>query len=88
MSVPCGIFSHYLKLLLCVLKFQNPSNAPLLGPETKDAENTGRDVPLPHRLSLLSIIHIRVFVIHAPTPFSSIYEEDWLCRAFKNLTQL
>lgn len=30
MSVPCGIFSHYLKLPLCVLKFQNPSNAPPL----------------------------------------------------------
>lgn len=35
MSVPCGIFSHYLKLLLCVLKFQNPSNALPLWPKTK-----------------------------------------------------
>lgn len=67
MSVPCGIFSHYLKLLLCVLKFQNPSNAPPLWPETKRLGKYGETLIYIIFLLALSlpIHHIHTcFLIH------------------------
>lgn len=94
MSVPCGIFSHYLKLLLCVLKFQNPSNAlPLWAPKQKTKKK--------YRKPLVSItfLHTPAFSLHPSSPYMFLNtspkppfhlpmqvhelpaEGDWRCRA-------
>lgn len=96
MSVPCGIFSHYLKLLLCVLKFQNPSNAlPLWAWKQKTPKKKK------YRKALVSItfLHTPAFSPHPSSPYMFFNtspkppfhlpmqvhelpaEEDWRCRA-------
>lgn len=97
MSLPCGIFSHYLKLLLCVLKFQNPSKAPTtMGTETKDSKKKKK-----YNKALVSIkfLHTPAFSPHPSSPYMFFNaspkppfhlpmqvqelpaEEDWRCRA-------